>query len=294
MAQFDDPETRRANLRFIRAAMAMPMLTRARERELARRWREARDEAALHALTRAHARLVIAIAVRYRHYGLAFGDLVQEGGVGLMQAAERFEHTREVRFSTYATWWIRSAIQDYVLRNWSIVRTGTTAAQKALFFSFRRLRARIEQAGIPLDDAGRQHIADTLAVPLADVVTMERRLSGSDRSLNAPIGEEADEWQDLLPDTRPSPESVVIGMRDAETRSRWLAEALGALSPRERTIIHRRRLAEDGSGATLEELGRQLGVSKERVRQIETRALTKLRTSMMRHVEAAEDLIAPP
>src|SRR5690606_33014943 len=111
MAQFDDPETRRANLRFIRAAMAMPMLTRARQRELARRWREARDAAAPHALTRAHARLVIAIAVRYRHSGLAFGDLVQEGGVGLMQAAERFEHTREVRFSTYATWWIRSAIQ---------------------------------------------------------------------------------------------------------------------------------------------------------------------------------------
>lgn len=293
MGQSDDPHTRKANLRFIRAAMSAPLLSRDHEQALARRWREEGDETALHALTSAHGRLVIAVAARYRNYGLPLGDLVQEGNVGLMQAASRFEHARDVRFSTYAAWWIRSAIQDFVLRNWSIVRTGTTSSQKSLFFNFRRLRARIEAAGVaPFDDEGRRRISTELSVPLADVLSMEQRLSAADQSLNAPLGEEGtDEWQDALADPAPSPETVVIGARDAATRSRWLSEAIGALSPRERTIIHRRRLAD--AGATLEELGRQLGVSKERVRQLENRALGKLRHSMLRHVAVAEDLMAP-
>jgi RNA polymerase sigma-32 factor len=290
MAHIDDPETQRANLSFIKASMKEKLLTRDEEFALARRWREDDDERALHDLVRAYTRLVIATAARFRNYGLPMGDLVQEGNVGLMQAAARFEPDREVRFSTYAAWWIRSAMQDYILRNWSIVRTGTTAAQKSLFFNLRRLRAKIaDVSGGPLTLEGRQKIAADLKVDIADVESMEMRLGAADQSLNAPVSESSeDDWQDFLADARPSPEDVVIGLRDSDTRSRWLGEALGELSPRERTIIHERRLREDG--ATLEELGRELGVSKERVRQLEHRALLKLRESMRRRVDLTTDL----
>ena len=291
MAHIDDPKTQRANLDFIKTSMKEPLLERANEFELARLWREEGDEHALHKLVRSYMRLVVSTAGRFRNYGLPMGDLVQEGNVGLMQAAARFEPQREVRFSTYATWWIRSAMQDYVLRNWSIVRTGTTAAQKSLFFNLRRLRARIEDAtGNRLDDEGRKAIATQLNVNLAEVESMEIRLGAHDQSLNAPLTESSeDDWQDFLPDERPSPETVAIGMRDGETRSRWLAEALRELSPREQTIIKQRRLTDEG--ATLEQLGRKLGVSKERVRQLENRALNKLRDSIGRRVERPGDLL---
>jgi len=292
MAYIDDPETQRANLTFIKASMREPLLTRDHEFDLARRWREEGNEAALHDLVRAYTRLVVSTASRFRNYGLPMGDLVQEGNVGLMQAAARFEPDREVRFSTYAAWWIRSAMQDYILRNWSIVRTGTTAAQKSLFFNLRRLRAKIEDASSngSLTQAGRQKIATELRVDVGEVEAMEMRLSGGDQSLNAPISDSGeDDWQDFLADQRPSPEEVVIGMRDGTTRSKWLAEALGELSPRERTIISQRRLRDDG--ATLEELGKELGVSKERVRQLEHRAMLKLKESMMRRVEQQTDLL---
>jgi RNA polymerase sigma-32 factor len=292
MAHIDDPETQRANLSFIKASMREPLLAREHEFDLARRWREEGDEKALHELVRSYTRLVVATAARFRNYGLPLGDLVQEGNVGLMQAAARFEPDREVRFSTYAAWWIRSAMQDYILRNWSIVRTGTTAAQKALFFNLRRLRARIEGAEVDgrLTQHGRDKIAEELGVGLDDVEAMEMRLSGVDQSLNAPVAEASeDEWQDFLADQRPSPEEVVIGMRDSRTRSKWLAEALGELSARERTIIAARRLQEQG--ATLEELGRELGVSKERVRQLEHRALLKLRASIERRVKDHTELL---
>jgi RNA polymerase sigma-32 factor len=209
-----------------------------------------------------------------------------------MQAAARFEPDREVRFSTYAAWWIRSAMQDYILRNWSIVRTGTTAAQKALFFNLRRLRARIagaEEDG-RLTQFGRTKIAEELGVDVHEVESMEMRLASNDQSLNATVADQSeDEWQDFLADQRPSPEEVVIGMRDASTRSKWLAEALGELTPRERTIISARRLQDQG--ATLEELGRELGVSKERVRQLEHRALLKLRASMQKRVRDHTELL---
>jgi RNA polymerase sigma-32 factor len=272
--------------------MKEPLLTRDHEFELAHRWRGAGDTAALHELVRAYTRLVVSIAARFRHYGLPVGDLVQEGNVGLMQSAARFEPDRGVRFSTYAAWWIRSAMQDYVLRNWSIVRTGTTAAQKSLFFNLRRLRARIEESsGAPLTDAGRQKIADELHVDLAEVELMDMRLGAADQSLNAPIGDSSeDDWQDFLPDRRPNPEEVVTSTRDGEIRSRWLAEAMGELSSRERAIIRQRRLREEG--ATLEELGRELGVSKERVRQLEHRALAKLRQSIKRRTESPADLFS--
>lgn len=292
MAHIDDPETQRANLSFIKASMREPLLTRDHEFDLAHRWRDQGDERALHELVRAYTRLVVATASRFRNYGLPMGDLVQEGNVGLMQAAGRFEPDREVRFSTYAAWWIRSAMQDYILRNWSIVRTGTTAAQKSLFFNLRRLRAKIESANQSegLTDASRAWIAEELQVGVEDVEAMEMRLSAADQSLNSPVADGSDDdWQDFLADHRPSPEEVVIGMRDSNTRSRWLAEALGELSPRERTIIQERRLRDEG--ATLEELGRELGVSKERVRQLEHRALMKLRQSMMKRVEDFEDLL---
>jgi len=292
MAHIDDPETQRANLTFIKASMREPLLSRDHEFDLARSWREEGNEAALHDLVRAYTRLVVSTASRFRNYGLPMGDLVQEGNVGLMQAAARFEPDREVRFSTYAAWWIRSAMQDYILRNWSIVRTGTTAAQKSLFFNLRRLRAKIEDASSngALTQAGRHKIATELNVDVQEVEAMEMRLSGADQSLNAPISDSGeDDWQDFLADQRPSPEDVVIGMRDSTTRSKWLAEALGELSPRERTIISQRRLRDDG--ATLEELGRELGVSKERVRQLEHRAMLKLKESMMRRVEVSSDLL---
>jgi RNA polymerase sigma-32 factor len=291
MAYIDDPETQRANLGFIKASMAAPLLERDQEFDLARRWREQGDERALHQLVRAYTRLVVATAGKFRNYGLPMGDLVQEGNVGLMQAAARFEPDREVRFSTYALWWIKSAMQDFVLRNWSIVRTGTTAAQKSLFFNLRRLRAKIEeQSGHALDDAGRAKIATELGVEMTDVRTMEQRLTAADQSLNTAVADGSDDqWQDFLPDQRPSPEEVVIGLRDAATRSRWLAEALGELSQRERAIISQRRLTDEGS--TLEELGRELGVSKERVRQLEHRAMLKLRASILKRVSVPQDLM---
>ncbi|NBB82205.1 MAG: RNA polymerase factor sigma-32 [Alphaproteobacteria bacterium] len=289
MAHIDDPETQRANLAYIKASMKEPLLSREKEFALARAWREDGCERSLHELVRSYTRLVVATASKYRNYGLPMGDLVQEGNVGLMQAAARFEPERDVRFSTYAAWWIRSAMQDYILRNWSIVRTGTTAAQKSLFFNLRRLRAKIEEASAAhMTAESRRKIAEELRVDVADVEAMEMRMSGSDQSLNAPITESSeDNWQDFLNDERPNPEDVVIGMRDSASRSRWLAEALGQLTEREQTIIRRRRLQEDG--ATLEELGKVLGVSKERVRQLEHRAMMKLKASMARHVARPDE-----
>ena len=288
MAVFDDPQTHRANMSYIRHAMKAPILSREDEFDLARRWRDHQDQKALHLLVSAYARLVVSMAGRFRHYGLPIGDLIQEGNVGLMQAAARFDAGRDVRFSTYATWWIRAAMQDYILRNWSIVRTGTTAAQKSLFFNLRRLKAKIEmENGTPaLTDDGRQQIANTLGVHLAEVIDMECRMNGGDQSLNAPLHDDHEgEWQDFVSDDRANPEQVVIGLRDSETRSRWLNDALRQLSPREQKIIAQRRLREDG--VTLEELGAELGISKERVRQLEHRALLKIKASI-------EDRIVDP
>lgn len=291
MMQAESPEAQRARSRFVRRSMNAPLLTREREFALARAWRDDKDMAALHELVSSYTRLVISVASRYRHYGLPVSDLAQEGAVGLMQAATRFDPEREVRFSTYASWWIRSAMQDYVLRNWSIVRTGTTAAQKSLFFNFRRLRARIEDSsGRPLDGQGRERIAEILSVKLGEVESMEQRLGGPDQSLNATYGEEGDEeYVDFLSDDRPDPESLIMDDRDGLTRTRWIDEAMDGLSEREQIIIRRRRLVEDG--ATLEELGGVLGVSKERVRQLENRALAKMRDSILQRVEQPLDLL---
>jgi RNA polymerase sigma-32 factor len=290
MAHIDDIETQKANLDYIRNAMNAPMLERAYELDLARRWRDKGDEKALHELVSAYARLVISMASRFRNYGLPMGDLIQEGNIGLMQAANRFDPGRDVRFSTYAQWWIRSTIQDYILRNWSIVRTGTTAAQKSLFFNLRRLRAQIEgrKEREGLGESGRAEVAKELGVNLSDVRDMEMRLTGGDQSLNLRIGENGDdEIQSLLSDDRPDPEAVVIGMRDAKTRSQWLNDALSQLSDREQKIIRDRHLGYET--VTLEDLGKQLGISKERVRQLEARAMDKLKETMSAHVEEQDD-----
>ena len=288
MAYLDDPQTQKANMAYIRGAMAEPILEKDHELDLATRWRDKGDERALHELVRSYTRLVIAAATRFRNYGLPMGDLIQEGNIGLMQAANRFEPERGVRFSTYASWWIRSAMQDYVLRNWSIVRTGTTAAQKSLFFNLRRLRSKIEKmtASQGLNDEGRQSIAKELNVNLKDVRDMEARMAGNDHSLNTPVGEDGDEeWQNFLSDDRPNPEEIAITMRDAETRSQWLSDALQTLTDREQKIIRDRHLQYET--VTLEELGKELGVSKERVRQLEARAMEKLRDSIGDHIDGS-------
>lgn len=280
----------------LQAAIRAPMLEKQRELDLARRWRDERDEAALADLTRSYLRLVIAIAGRYRSYGLPLSDLVQEGSVGLMEAAARFEPEREIRFSTYASWWIRSSMQDFILRNWSIVRTGTTAAHKTLFFNFRRLRAQIanehanEHAGDhtrphdgPIGPAARTEVARRLRVRPKDVEVMEARLSGTDRSLNAHVGEDGEaQWQDFLTCEAPLPDEVVMTRHDGQLRARLIAEAMETLDERESTIIRERRLSDDT--VTLAALGHRLGISKERVRQIESQALAKLRSALVARV----------
>jgi RNA polymerase sigma-32 factor len=268
----------------IRAAMSAPYLQREEEYELALRWSEKGDKEALHQLVSSHIRLVIAIASRFRRYGLPLADMIQEGHVGLLEAAARFEPERGVRFSTYVTWWIRAAIQDYVLRNWSIVRGGTSSAQKSLFFNLRRLRAKLAQKMDGVSSAElHQRIAETVGVNREDVETMEARLSGSDVSLNVAVpGEEAEhasDRQDFLVDRCPLPDEIVAETIDSRRRARWLRHAMAMLSERERLIIEARRLHDDDL-VTLETVGRRLGISKERVRQIENRALDKLKKAL--------------
>jgi RNA polymerase sigma-32 factor len=267
----------------VRAAMKAPYLERDEEHLLAIRWREQDDQNALHQITVAHMRLVISMASRFRHYGLPLGDLIQEGHVGLLEAAARFEPAREVRFSTYATWWIRASMQDYILRNWSIVRGGTSSAQKALFFNLRRLRARLANGAEPLSNASLyREVSAALGVPEADVAMMDSRLSAPDSSLNAPLADEngAAERMDFLVSEDPLPDEVVGETIDVERRAVWLRIALTALNDRELRIIEQRRLSDEG--ATLESLGEQLGISKERVRQIEARAMEKLRLALVK------------
>ena len=282
---------------FVKAAMAARFLERDEERALAESWRNLGDEQALHELAAAHMRLVIALAARFRHYGLPIADLIQEGHVGLLEAAARFEPEREVRFSTYATWWIRASIQDYILRNWSIVRGGTSSAQKALFFNLRRLRAKLSREGGPESNASMfQTIALAIGVSPADVELMDTRLSGPDVSLNAPVtdGDSAGQTErvEFLVDDKPLPDETVGEQIDGDRRIVWLREALGVLTERELKIVRERRLAEDA--ATLEALGSRLGISKERVRQIENRAMEKLRRALSdrNQADAARALVA--
>ena len=268
--------------RIASAAMAAPYLSREQETELATRWRVKDDSDARDDIAMAHLRLVVSMAGKFRGFGLPKSDLVQEGYVGLLEAAARFDHQRGVRFSTYASWWVRASMQDYVLRNWSIVRGGTSSTQKALFFKLRRLRAKIAARDRSMSSqAIYEEIAASLGVSVSDVQVMDARLSGNDASLQAPVGndgEEGAERIDLLVCDAPLPEEQVSGIIDGERLHLRLKRALTKLTARENRVIRARKLADDS--ATLAELGAELGNSKERVRQIETRALEKLKMAM--------------
>jgi RNA polymerase sigma-32 factor len=276
-------------------AMSAELLDAETELALARAWRDQGDEAALHRLVTAYMRLAISMAAKYRRYGASMNDLIQEAGVGLMKAASKFDPDRGVRFSTYAVWWIKASIQDYVMRNWSLVRTGSTSSQKSLFFNMRRVRAKIErERGMGLDGLTsaeiRQEIADELGCPLRDVEMMEARLAGSDFSLNAQqAGDEGREWVETLEDDGPRPDEAVSRDSDLSTARKWLSDALSALTPRERMIIAARKLADEAE--TLESLGGKLGLSKERVRQLEAQALRKMKKRLeTRFGDAAGEL----
>ena len=277
-------------------AMGAEMLDAETELDLARAWRNDGDEKALHRLVNAYMRLAISMAGRYRRYGAPMPDLIQEAGVGLMKAAEKFDPDRGVRFSTYAVWWIKASIQDYVMRNWSMVRTGSTSSQKALFFNLRRVRAKLEReagaSGVRLHGSRlREMIAEEVGVPLRDVEMMDARLAGADFSLNAlQAGEEGREWLEALEDEAPQAAETVTRDADLARVRGWLAEALNSLNARERMIIVERKLRDEPR--TLESLGRELGLSKERIRQLEAQALGKLRKRLESVTGAAAEMLA--
>jgi RNA polymerase sigma-32 factor len=274
-----------------RQARKAELLDAETELRLAYAWRDHRDEASLHRLITAYMRLAISMAAKFRRYGAPMNDLIQEASVGLMKAAEKFDPDRGVRFSTYAVWWIKASIQDYVMRNWSMVRTGSTSGQKSLFFNLRRVQAKLEReaasAGENLDQHQmRERVAQEIGVTMAEVAMMEGRLAGSDASLNATQASDEDgrEWIDALEDDTPQAAERIEASHDREKLRGWLVKAMQGLNQRERYIVIERRLREDPR--TLESLGQEMGLSKERIRQLEAAAYTKLRRSLQ--TETAE------
>ncbi len=270
---------------FSRRAMRAELLDAETELRLAYAWRDERDEAALHRLIHAYMRLAISMASKFKRYGAPMGDLVQEASLGLMKAADKFDPDRGNRFSTYAVWWIKASIQDYVMRNWSMVRTGSTSSQKSLFFNMRRVQARLEREAVARGEKldrhqMRQMVASEVGVPLHDVEMMEGRLSGSDYSLNATQSsdDEGREWIDALEDEGTQAVDLVEMDKDTETLRSWLVKAMSDLNERERFIVRERKLRDDAR--TLESLGNELGLSKERVRQLEAAAFGKMRKSL--------------
>lgn len=290
MASSNNARTGQSDRRYIAATMRAPLLEREFEANLARRWLNDRDEDALHELIEAHGRLVVRIAVGFKGSGLPVADLVQEGNIGLMEAAKRFDPERNVRFSTYATWWIVAGIQNYILRNSSIVRAATTPKQRRLFFNLRRLRARHAarfDGRLSADD--REMIAERLGATVVEIERMEAHIARSDQSLNTPIGDdEGIEQIDLLADFSPNPEDIETSASGRRARSDWIDKALDRLSTREREIIAQRFLAE--RRITLAEIGKNFGVSKERVRQIEGRALQKMHATLSEFIDRPDEL----
>lgn len=279
-----------------RQARAAELLDAETEAGLARAWRDHGDTAALHRLVTAYMRLAISMAAKFRRYGAPMNDLIQEASLGLMKAAEKFDPDRGVRFSTYAVWWIKASIQDYVMRNWSLVRTGSTSGQKALFFNLRRVEAKLAReaaaAGEVLDPHQlREKVAQEVGVTLAEVQMMEGRLSGMDASLNAPQAADEDgrEWIDALEDDSPQSSEVVEAAHDRAALRGWLGAALGALNPRERYIVAERRLRDEPR--TLESLGLEIGLSKERIRQLEAAAYAKLRRHLETNAAGVHDFL---
>lgn len=270
------------NMSLTRKAVKAELLDAETELQLAYAWRDSRDEAALHRLITAYMRLAISMAAKFKRYGAPMNDLVQEAGLGLMKAADKFDPDRGVRFSTYAVWWIKASVQDYVMRNWSMVRTGSTSSQKSLFFNMRRVQAQLEreaqQTGEKLDKHQlNQLIATEVGVPLNDVEMMDGRLSGSDFSLNATQAsdEEGREWIDTIEDENARADLSVEEEHDQQKLADWIGVAMDALNDREKFIVRQRKLIE--SPRTLESLGAELSLSKERVRQLEAAAFGKMR-----------------
>jgi len=273
--------------RYLEEIRKFPMLEPGEEYMLAKRWTEHQDSDAAQKLITSHLRLVARIAMGYRGYGLPIGEVISEGNVGLMQAVKRFEPERGFRLATYAMWWIRASIQEYILRSWSLVKMGTTAAQKKLFFNLRRAKSQLHQ--LEDGDLKPEHvktIAKRLGVPENDVVSMNRRLSG-DSSLNAPVraDQESGEWQDWLVDDTPSQEDRLVESEEFDQRKSFLTKALSSLNDRERRIFEARRLAEDP--VTLEDLSTEFGVSRERIRQIEVRAFEKVQKAVQGSAKTA-------
>ena len=266
--------------RYLQEIRKFPMLTPEEELQLAKSWKEHGDERAAHKLVTSHLRLVAKIAMGYRGYGLPVGELISEGNVGMMQAVKRFDPDRGFRLATYAMWWIRAAIQEYILHSWSLVKMGTTAAQKKLFFNLRRLKAQmsaLDEGDLKSEQV--EKIAKALQVPENDVISMNRRLASPDHSLNAPVRADSEgEWQDWLVDDAETQESELADREDLTNRRMLLGEALKSLNERERHILIERRLKDEPT--TLEELSQQYNISRERVRQIEVRAFEKLQKSM--------------
>jgi len=280
--------------RYLEEIRRFPMLEPQEEYMLAKSWREHGDRDAAHRLVTSHLRLVAKIAMGYRGYGLPISEVISEGNVGLMQAVKRFEPEKGFRLATYAMWWIKASIQEYILRSWSLVKMGTTANQKKLFFNLRKAKSRIsalEEGDMRPDQVAT--IAKRLGVGEQDVIDMNRRLGG-DVSLNAPIRNDGDtgEWQDWLVDDRENQETTLTQSEELDNRRRALSDALSVLNDRERRIFEARRLAEDP--VTLEELADEFGVSRERVRQIEVRAFEKVQKAVRNRVAAMEQPHAQP
>jgi RNA polymerase sigma-32 factor len=273
--------------RYLEEIRQFPMLEPQQEYMLAKSWREHGDRDAAHQLVTSHLRLVARIAMGYRGYGLPIGEVISEGNVGLMQAVKRFDPDKGFRLATYAMWWIRAAIQEYILRSWSLVKMGTTAAQKKLFFNLRKIKGQLkalDEGDLHPDQVKR--IATRLGVTEEDVVSMNRRLAG-DSSLNAPVRNDAEsgEWQDWLVDETIDQETALAESEERENRREMLNEALKGLNARERRVFEARRLAEDP--LTLEELSAEFGVSRERIRQIEVRAFEKVQKAVQKAASAA-------
>lgn len=282
--------TKLADMDFVHQLMQAPLLDKEREYELACAWKDNRDEEAFQKIVQSFTRLVVSVALRFRFYGIPFSDLVQEGILGLIYAADRFEPNRDVRFSTYAKWWIRATIQDFVLRNWSIVRTGSTTAQKQLFFNLKRLKSHLSNFSTDaLNEEDRKNIAETLSVTLSDVEEMEKRLNFSDLSLSMSVGESSSaNWQEFLPDERQDQASQMEDDDSASWREFWINHALNSLEPREKEVVQSHRLQDPPK--TLEEIGKHYNLSKERVRQIEMRALRKMKHALVAHIHEVKDL----
>ena len=270
--------------RYLQEIRKFPMLAPEEELALSRRWRDSEDQASAHKLVTSHLRLVAKIAMGYRGYGLPVGELISEGNVGMMQAVKRFDPDRGFRLATYAMWWIRAAIQEYILHSWSLVKMGTTAAQKKLFFNLRRLKGQmqaIEDGDLQPEQVAK--IAKMLAVPEQDVVSMNRRLAAPDNSLNSPVRSDSEgEWQDWLVDDSETQEEVLADRQEFDGRKALLNGALKTLNERERHILIERRLKDNPT--TLEDLSQQYNISRERVRQIEVRAFEKLQKAMKTQV----------